>query len=84
MNNKINLLGLSHESLVDFFHNIGQPSFRANQFLKWVHQRGCLNFDEMTDFNIPLREKLKENSVHRNTQNFRVKSSQKMEQKNLL
>jgi len=60
LNNKINLLGLSHESLVDFFHNIGQPSFRAKQFLKWVHQRGCLNFDEMTDFNIPLREQLKE------------------------
>ena len=60
MNNKINLLGLSHESLVDFFYNIGQPSFRAKQFLKWVHQRGCLNFDGMTDFNIPLREQLKE------------------------
>ena len=47
---KINLLGFSHESLVDFFQSIMQPSFRALQLMKWIHQRGVLDLTKMTDF----------------------------------
>jgi 23S rRNA (adenine2503-C2)-methyltransferase len=57
---KINLLGFSHESLVDFFQSIEQPSFRAPQLMKWVHQRGVIDFMHMTDFSLALRNQLSE------------------------
>ena len=55
---KINLLGHSLESLEVFFNDIGEPKFRAKQLIKWVHQKGILDFSQMTDFNKILREKL--------------------------
>ena len=55
---KLNLLGFSHESLVVFFNSIKQPKFRATQLMKWIHQRGILDFMEMTDFSLSLRERL--------------------------
>ena len=59
MQKKINLLGCSLESLEDFFIGLKEPKFRAKQIFKWIHQKGELNFDLMTDFNKALREKLK-------------------------
>ena len=59
MHKKINLLGCSLESLEDFFVSLQEPKFRAKQIFKWIHQKGELNFDLMTDFNKALREKLK-------------------------
>ena len=58
MQTKANLLGYSLDSLEDFFKDINEPKFRAKQLLKWIHQKGITNFDEMTDFNKILREKL--------------------------
>ena len=55
---KINLLGYSLESLEVFFNDIDEPKFRAKQLIKWVHQKGILDFSHMTDFNKILREKL--------------------------
>ena len=60
---KLNLLGFSHESLVEFFDSIKQPKFRASQLMKWIHQRGVLNFMEMTDFSLELREQLSELAI---------------------
>ena len=54
------MLGFSHESLVDFFQSIEQPSFRALQLMKWVHQRGVIDFMQMTDFSLALRTNLSE------------------------
>ena len=58
MQNKKNLLGYSLESLEDFFTDIGEQSYRAKQVLKWIHQKGVLDFSEMTDLNKDLRNKL--------------------------
>lgn len=55
---KINLLGYSLESLEVFLNNINEPKFRAKQLIKWIHQKGVLEFSQMTDFNKILREKL--------------------------
>ena len=55
---KINLLGFTHERLVEFFNSIDQPRFRASQLLKWVHQRGVIDFMLMTDFSLELRNNL--------------------------
>jgi 23S rRNA (adenine2503-C2)-methyltransferase len=57
---KINLLGFSYESLIDFFQTIDQPSFRALQLMKWIHQRGVVDFMQMSDFSLGLRNQLSE------------------------
>ena len=59
MQDKTNLLGYSQKSLEVFFKDIDEPAFRAKQLLKWVHQKGELDFRMMTDFNKSLRERLK-------------------------
>ena len=56
---KTNLLGLSAEKLTDFFASIGEKPFRATQVLKWIHQIGVDDFDQMTNLAKSLREKLK-------------------------
>ena len=58
--NKVNLLGLTRPRLRDFFQQIGEKPFRTDQILKWIHQRGVTNFDDMTDLSKALRLKLSE------------------------
>ena len=45
---KMNLLGLPEAKLVAFFESIGEKKFRAVQVMKWIHQLGADNFDDMT------------------------------------
>ncbi|HSC69361.1 MAG TPA: 23S rRNA (adenine(2503)-C(2))-methyltransferase RlmN [Cellvibrio sp.] len=56
---KMNLLGLPEAKLVDFFASIGEKKFRAIQVMKWIHQLGADNFDDMTNVSKELRAKLK-------------------------
>ncbi len=60
LGNKINLLGLDQAALIAWFEQIGERSFRASQVMKWVHQRGIIDFDEMTDLNKSLRASLQD------------------------
>ncbi|MCO7224771.1 23S rRNA (adenine(2503)-C(2))-methyltransferase RlmN [Pleionea sp. CnH1-48] len=62
-NEKVNLLNLNREGLTQFFAEIGEKSFRATQVLKWIHQFGVDDFDEMTNLSKALRTKLKETAV---------------------
>lgn len=55
---KVNLLGLSEKNLIDFFATLGEPKFRAIQVLKWIHQLGADNFEDMTNVSKSLRAKL--------------------------
>lgn len=55
---RVNLLGLSPAKLRDYFVSIGEKPFRATQMLKWIHQRGVDQFDEMTDMSKALRSRL--------------------------
>ena len=55
---KINLLGMSHDMLEQFFVERDEKPFRARQILQWIHQRGVIDFDEMTDLSKKLRERL--------------------------
>lgn len=57
---KTNLLGLSLPKMQAFFHELGEKPFRASQMMKWIHQRGVIDIDAMTDISKGLREKLKE------------------------
>jgi 23S rRNA (adenine2503-C2)-methyltransferase len=56
---KPNLAGLSLKNLRELFIDAGEKPFRAKQVMNWVHQRGVMDIDIMTDISKPLREKLK-------------------------
>ena len=47
---KTNILGKTLPEMEELLINLGQKSYRAKQILKWIHQRGISNFDEMTCF----------------------------------
>lgn len=55
---KVNLIGYPRDQLIEFFADLGEPRFRASQILKWIHQRGVTEFEEMTDLSKKLRAKL--------------------------
>ena len=57
---KINLLGLSPAKMEAFFADMGEKKFRAQQMLKWIHQFGEGNFDNMTNMGKDLRARLAE------------------------
>lgn len=57
---KANLAGMSLAHLREFFATLGEKPFRAAQVLKWIHQRGVIDFQAMTDISKPLRDKLME------------------------
>lgn len=62
---KINLLDLDRKGLADFFARINEKPFRAQQILRWIHQKGVLDIDDMTDLSVSLREKLKKKAYLR-------------------
>lgn len=55
---KPNLLGMSRTKLKSLFTEMGEKPFRAEQIMKWIHQRGVLDLDAMSDISKKLREKL--------------------------
>lgn len=57
---KVNLLGFSKAKMEDFFESIGEKKFRAIQVVKWIHQQGVSDFEEMTNLGKSLRAKLAE------------------------
>ena len=54
----INLLDLDEEGLRAFFSSIGEKPFRAQQIMRWAYHHQTLNFDDMTDLGLALRQKL--------------------------
>ncbi len=57
---KINLLGLSLPKMQAFFINLGEKPFRASQVMRWIHQRGVVEIEQMTDISKGLRTRLSE------------------------
>lgn len=55
---KVNLMGMSQQKLEAFFADIGEKAFRATQVLKWIHQCGVTDFEQMTNISKALRQKL--------------------------
>ena len=55
---KINLMGMPKEKVENFFAELGEKRFRATQILQWIHQKGILDIESMTNFSKPLRRKL--------------------------
>ena len=56
---KTDLLGMDRAAMQAYFTEIGEKPFRATQVMKWIHQFGVSDFDEMTNLSKALRDKLK-------------------------
>lgn len=53
-----NLMGLDRQAMEAYFASIGEKSFRASQVMKWIHQLGVCDFNEMTNLSKALRTSL--------------------------
>lgn len=58
---KVNLLNFDHQGLREYFASIGEKPFRADQVMKWMYHFGYDDFEQMTNLNKKLREKLARN-----------------------
>ncbi|MDP1828457.1 MAG: 23S rRNA (adenine(2503)-C(2))-methyltransferase RlmN [Archangium sp.] len=55
----VDIASLSFEGLTEFVAAQGEKAFRSKQLFRWLHQRGAVTFDEMTDLSKDFRAKLK-------------------------
>ncbi len=53
-----NLLDFDPGSLEQFLAGMGEKRFRASQLLKWIHQEGVVDFDQMSNISKDLRQRL--------------------------
>lgn len=51
------------EELAEVVAQLGEPSFRADQIFRWIHQRGVFDVDQMTNLSRSLRAQLKERGL---------------------
>jgi len=55
---RTNLLGMPLREMEQFFLELGEKKFRAQQVLKWIHHAGVIDIESMTNLGKGLREKL--------------------------
>ncbi len=60
---KTNLLNFDLPALTEHFAQMGEKPFRAKQVMRWIHQGGAENFEQMTDLAKTLRAKLEQQAV---------------------
>jgi 23S rRNA (adenine2503-C2)-methyltransferase len=58
MTQKINLLDFNYQQMRQFFTELGEKPYRAQQLMQWIHQAGFYDFAQMTNLGKALREKL--------------------------
>jgi len=58
---KVNLLNFDHQMMREYFAEMGEKPFRADQIMKWIYHFGYSDFELMTNINKKLREKLQRN-----------------------
>ncbi|MCE3043819.1 23S rRNA (adenine(2503)-C(2))-methyltransferase RlmN [Legionella sp. 16cNR16C] len=58
MTSKINLLNFNYQQMQNFFLELGEKKFRAQQVMQWIHQAGYHDFSQMTNLGKALRERL--------------------------
>ena len=57
---KINLLNLTREAMREFFIELGEKPFRADQVMKWIYHYGYDDFSLMSNLNKALKQKLEQ------------------------
>jgi 23S rRNA (adenine2503-C2)-methyltransferase len=56
---KQNLAGMTREQLRALFVELDEKPFRAEQVMKWIHQRGVVDIEKWTDISKTLRDRLR-------------------------
>jgi 23S rRNA (adenine2503-C2)-methyltransferase len=51
------------DELTELLAELGEPSFRADQIFRWIHQRGVFDVDQMTNLSRGLRSELKQRGL---------------------
>lgn len=49
---------LSREELIEYFAEIGEPAFRADQVMRWLYQKEAVSYSSMTNIRKELHKKL--------------------------
>lgn len=57
---KLNLLNYNRAQLENLVQELGEKPYRAAQLIKWIHQLGVTDFDQMTNISKASRAKLAE------------------------
>ncbi len=65
---KQNLLDFDREAFEAWFAEMGEKSFRATQLIKWIHQFGVTDFQQMNNLPKILRQSLEQNATVENLQ----------------
>lgn len=60
---KTDIKSMYFDELSESLKSLGLPSFRAKQVWQWLHQKGVVSFDEMTNLSKQLRDTLSEEYV---------------------
>ena len=60
---KIDIRSLSLVELTEQLKEFDEKPYRAKQIYEWLWQKSCINFDEMSNLSLSLRETLKEKFV---------------------
>lgn len=63
MADKTNLFDYDRKSLENYFEEIGDKSFRAQQILKWIYHHGIIDYQSMTNLSKSLRNTLEETTT---------------------
>ena len=59
----VNLLDFDREGLAAYCEQLGEKRFRATQLFRWIHQKGAVDFAQMTDLAVSLRTALQGRAV---------------------
>ncbi|MEZ5447136.1 MAG: 23S rRNA (adenine(2503)-C(2))-methyltransferase RlmN [Gammaproteobacteria bacterium] len=57
---KTNVFDFDRPGMAALLCELGEPAFRATQIVKWVHQHGVSDFEQMTNLGKALRQRLAE------------------------
>lgn len=58
-----NFLDMNSSEISAWLAENGEAGFRSKQLQHWIHQRGVIDFSQMTTLSLALREKLQQNFV---------------------
>ncbi len=60
---KRNIRSLTLDDMIEYFKEIGEPSYRAKQVYQWLWNKSVLAFDDMNNLSLSLRTKLEEDFI---------------------
>ncbi len=58
--NAVNLLEFDRDRLAAYCEGLDEKRFRATQLFRWIHQKGAIDFTQMSDLAASLRAKLQD------------------------